>query len=252
MAFLNNNRKYCIAFVILIIVISVAVTYKIVTAEVTWVTFQPRSDHSNPFSFGNGESVDISIVWSKDVQGFELEDLAFTVTDNDGNSITEELRQEPSIKLPKINNFIEIDKRHYRVTLTGPYQYWGRIQSGNILFSFARKDNSIIGEPFDHEVMLFTWGKKAKCWLYSSKRHLKNGESTGIAIFWDRNVRGFTIDDLSSDKGELSDLNGDWSFMEVTLKAPDTGTGKIKVTLNEDACVEGNNSEIAYVTYGSE
>lgn len=230
--------------------VAIVLVVQIVGAELARATFTSESTYNDPLSLANGEAVDVKVLWNKDVTGFELDDLAYDVQDFDSNSITNRLRLDQAMRLPQLSNFRKVSPRVYRVTLTAPFQYYGFIQSGDIVLSFAYRNNEVIGEPFDHGTLEFNWGEKATGWVYPERRYLAHGDSMRMAVFWDRNVSGVTLDDLSADVGQVSNLHGNGSFMEAKVTAPDEGFGRIKVTLREDACNEGNNSAEMFVAYG--
>ena len=247
---LSKRPFLLILCVLAIFSVAIILFVQIVGAQLARATFTSESTYNNPFALANGESVNVKVVWNKDVNGFELDDLAYSVTDFDGNGITNRLRSDRAMRLPQLSNFRKVSPQVYRVTLTAPFQYYGLLQSGELILSFAYRNNEVIGEPFDHGTLEFSWGEKATGWVYPERRYLAHGESMRMAVFWDRNVNGVTLDDLSADVGKVSNLQGNRSFMEAKVTAPDQGSGRIKVTLREDACNEGNNAAEMFVAYG--
>lgn len=250
--FRGINKRSFLTILCLMAIFSVGIimSVKIVRAQLARATFTSESSYNNPFALGNGESVPVKIRWNKDVSGFELDDLDYRVIDHDGNSITNRLRHDNAIRLPELSNFEKLSPKLYKVSLKAPQQHYGFLQSGELLLSFAYRNNEVIGEPFEHDTLNFSWGKKATGWVYPERRYLAHAESMRIAIIWDRNVSGVNLDDLSSDVGQVSHLHGNGSFMEAKVTAPEQGSGKIQVTLREDACAAGNNSASMYVAYG--
>lgn len=248
---ISKKHLVCIIAFLILIPIAIIITVNIVKAQLAVATLTAQTDYNNPFALANGESIDISIVWNKNVSGLELDDFSYAVFDEDGNGITSDIRIDRSIHLPKVSNFIAIDKQNYKLTFTAPRQIYGRIKKGKIVFNFARKDNSIIGESYDNNILEFTFGNKATCEIFPSRRHLKNGQSMRIALIWDREVQGVNQDDISVDIGHIHNLTRSSSFMQCILRAPDTGSGDMKIILREDACAAGNNEVVMFVSYGS-
>ncbi|MYK36124.1 MAG: hypothetical protein F4036_00005, partial [Gammaproteobacteria bacterium] len=228
---------YCLLVLATLLPLAILITVHMVRAELARATLASKSTYNNPFSLANGESVDISITWNKDVSGLERSDLDFSIFDVDGNGITSDIRNDRSMQMPSISNFIEIDKSNYRVKFTAPHQYYGRIKQGTIILGFAYKDDSVIGEPYDSNLLEFTWGYKAECSIFASRRHVDNGKTVRVAIIWDRNVRGVNLEDITASAGEVSNLTVFGSFMQVTLTAPEEGHGRIELSIREDACV---------------
>lgn len=241
-------KRYAFYLLGLILVFTVLATLHVL-AQTAYASFRSELTHSNKLDLANGESAVVKIQWNKDVSGFALDDLAYNIIDDNGSSITKAIGDDPSMRLPKLSRFRALSGSLYEVTLAAPFQYYGRIKTGRLILSFAWRQGAI-DEPYDHGILEFSWGEKADCWLYAWPRYIENGKSARVALFWDRNVRGAAIDDLSVDVGELSNFWGNTSFQEVRVKAPAEGSGKLKLTLREDACEEGNNEKSLSIRYG--
>ncbi|MXZ00217.1 hypothetical protein F4Y93_06040 [Candidatus Poribacteria bacterium] len=241
-------KHYAIYLIGLILVFAVLATMHVL-AEVAYASFKSELTHSNKLDLGNGESAVVKVQWNKDVSGFALDDLAYNIIDANGSSITKAIKDDPSMRLPRLSRFRALSGSLYEVTLTAPFQYYGRIKTGRLILSFAFRQGAI-DEEYDHGILEFSWGEKAECWIYPWYRYLENGKSMKVALFWDRNVDGAAMDDLSVDVGELLKFGGNRSFQEVTVKAPAEGSGTMKLTLREDACREGNNETSLSIRYG--
>ena len=221
-------------------------------SETANATLSASSSHSNPYKLHNGEDVTIQIKWSKRVVGFGIEDMAFNLVDRNGSSITGEIADNPRIDLPGFSNFRKVNPDTYRVKLTAPYNFGPKIVAGEMIVSFARKDDSVIGEDFTNNVLRFEWGKKASAFFSPRNLRLKNGQIGRVMLDFDRNVKAVNARDFSIDSGRIFDVWGFGPFMEMRVQAPRRGSGSMKLRLREDACAEGNNKVLYFISYGPE
>lgn len=236
-------RKWHIYVVLCVILLSIFVSQLIIAQQLSELPIPVAKSEMS--SLANGEKTTVTIWWNKRAKGFTMDHLDLFVVDDNWDPI--DLSNHPRIKMPFLDNFQKISRRKFKVDVTAPWHYGGRIVDGRLVVhvkpNVLKSGNAETNHPID-------FGKKADCWLTPSRIYLANGKTMPIALFWDRNVSGVDLNDVRSYKGKLSNFRGNSSSQRVTFQAPRKGEGWLRIILRKNACAEGNNKKSISIRYG--